>query len=321
MVTATAPGKAILLGEHAVVFGEPAIAVALDLTTKVSIEVAGERSHVNGRPLSHKAHSYLYEAVKLLWDQRGLDIKVESGLPSAAGLGSSAALTVAFVAALSGIRGDFSEEAVARRAYEVESSAQAGRASPTDTSTATHGGAILVDKERGGKLLWRISRGERSWFLHETPSPDLTLVIGYTGERGRTAEQVAKVASFVEHNALGRDVIKDIGRVTRQGRDALAGGDLKRLGALMNRNHDLLHILGVSTPRLDGLVEAARPHSFGAKLTGAGGGGCMIALTDRPERVAAAIQLRGGEPHIAKLRKTGVAIDTTGPPAAAEPTA
>ncbi|MBI4392638.1 MAG: mevalonate kinase [Euryarchaeota archaeon] len=308
MVTAKAPGKAILLGEHAVVFGEPAIAVALDLETTVTVDVGGERSQVNERPLNHKAHAYLYEAVKLLWDERGLDIKVESGLPSAGGLGSSAALTVAFVAALSKLRDDFSEEAVARRSYEVESAAQDGRASPTDTSTSTHGGAVLVSKDRGEKFLWRISRGERTWNLHETPCPDITLVVGYTGERGRTADQVAKVARFVEKNALGRDVIKDIGTVTRQGKSALADGDLKRLGALMNRDHDLLHILGVSTPRLDALVEAARPHSFGAKLTGAGGGGCMIALTEKPEETAAAILLRGGEPHIVKVNKAGVTV-------------
>ena len=309
---ASAPGKVILFGEHAVVYGEPAIAVALNLRTEVTIrEAPGERFHrVNGAPMNQHHHAYIKDAVEGLWKDGPLDVRTESHLPSASGLGSSAALSVATTGALLQLQGRFSEETVAREAYNAEVSAQKGRGSPTDTSTSTHGHAVLVDREKGPGFLWDIRRGERHWHLHHLEVPPLTLVVGYTGQRGRTADEVAKVGRFVKRGAFARDIMRDLGKLTRDARQLLEDREKMALGLCMDEAHNLLTVLGVSTGRLDELCEAAREHAYGAKLTGSGGGGSMIALTDRPEKCAEAIAKRGGMPTIVSLGGPGAAAAT-----------
>lgn len=303
---ASAPGKIILFGEHAVVYGEPAIAVALNLRTEVSIREGGDVHRVNGSPLNPHHHAYIKDAVDRLWKDGPLDIRTDSRIPSASGLGSSAALAVATVGALLELQGRFSPELVAREAYLAEVSAQRGRGSPTDTSTSTHGGAVLVASDKHANLLWDIQRGERRWCLHHLDIPPLTLVVGNTGMRGRTADEVAKVARFVKKGGFAKEVIRDLGNITREAIELLRDREKMALGVKMDEAHDLLTILGVSTPKLDALCHAAREHAYGAKLTGSGGGGSMIALTDRPEKCAAAIAKRGGYPTIVSLGGPGV---------------
>ena len=303
---ASAPGKVILLGEHAVVYGEPAIAVALSLRTEVTIREGADQHRVNGSPLSPYHHAYIKDALDALWKGDPLDVRTDSRIPSASGLGSSAALSVATVGAILQLQGRFSPELVAREAYNAEVSAQKGRGSPTDTSTSSHGAALLVDGQKREDLLWDIQRGERRWYLHHLDVPALTLVVGHTGVRGRTSEEVAKVARFVKRTGFAREVLRDIGRATRAAVPLLAANDKPGLGRKMDEAHNLLRILGVSHARLDELCEAARPHAYGAKLTGSGGGGSMIALTDQPDACAAAIQKRGGNAHVVKLGGGGV---------------
>jgi mevalonate kinase len=314
---ASAPGKAILFGEHSVVYGEPAIAVALHLRTEVTLREAGEAHRVNGAPLSSYQHAYIKDAVDALWKGGPLDIRTEARIPSASGLGSSAALSVATVGALLQMQGRFSTELVAREAYAAEVSAQKGRGSPTDTSTSSAGGAVLVDKEKGDGLLWDIARGERRWYLHRLDVPALTLVVGHTGVRGRTADEVAKVARFVKRTGFAKEVIRDLGVVTREAVTLLRANDKKALGARMDAAHNLLAILGVSHPRLDELCDAARRHAYGAKLTGSGGGGSMIALTDEPDKCAAAIEKRGGSALVVRLGAPGVHASSLDPGVAA----
>jgi mevalonate kinase len=307
LATASAPGKVILFGEHSVVYGEPAIAVAIDLRTEVTLRVRGDQHRVNGAPLAPHAHAHIREAIGALWkDGAPLDVSTASRIPSASGLGSSAALSVATVAALLQLRGDFEPERVAREAYAVEWSAQKGRGSPTDTTTVTHGEAVLVDRALHDDLLWEIRRGDRAWLLHHLDVPALTLVVGYTGVRGRTADEVAKVARFVRRTGFAREVIRDLGEVTRGALADLRAKDATALGERMDEAHNLLRILGVSHPRLDELCEAARRHAYGAKLTGSGGGGSMIALTDEPDACVAAIAKRGGVATKIQLHAPGV---------------
>jgi mevalonate kinase len=94
------------------------------------------------------------------------------------------------------------------------------------------------------------------------------------------------------------EIIVELGDISVEGVMRMWSGDIEGLGRLMKRDHDLLTMLGVSNRHLSRLVEAALPHSYGAKLTGAGGGGSMIALTDYPEKVAATIKAHGGTPFI-----------------------
>lgn len=311
MAEASAPGKAILLGEHAVVFGEPAIAVALDLRTRVRVEGRGTSITVNGEPLQDKLRlPHVHHALALAGEPWGpLDIRIESQVPASSGLGSSAALSAALLGALLQHKGMAPEpREVARLAFEVELGVQEGRASPTDTSTSVAGGGVLVDGAPGANLLWDLERGERRWYLHRLDAPRFTLVIGHSGQRGSTAVQVKHVADLARRDPAALRTVKELGDFARQGVGCLARRDVEGLGKLMDQAHAGLRRLGVSTAHLDELVEAARPHSYGAKLTGAGGGGSIIALTDAPHEVAQALKAKGCQPLIAAMTERGLEV-------------
>jgi len=101
--------------------------------------------------------------------------------------------------------------------------------------------------------------------------------------------------------------VREIGRITLDGLDALRRNDLVEAGHLMDRNHALLTQLGVGHPMLDRLADAARKTSYGAKLTGAGGGGSIVALSDRPQETVEAIRAAGGKAFVVRSDPTGVA--------------
>ena len=107
-----------------------------------------------------------------------------------------------------------------------------------------------------------------------------------------------------------REYITTIGEITTQGAAALSAGDMEQVGVLMNQNQIFLERLEVSSTPLRRLIRAAFPTSFGVKLSGAGGGGCMIALTDQPEQTAEAILSAGGSPYITSMSQTGVKLES-----------
>jgi mevalonate kinase len=313
----SAPGKVILFGEHAVVYGHPALAAATDQRTHVEVDCCGTEFTVNGFRIHDRFHSYLLTAVERVWGrQEPIRIQTEGGVPSASGTGSSAALTVACVGALHRLLGRSDLGAVAQDSFRVERLTQGG-GSPTDTSTATAGGGIAIsrsDEPPGvGERLWDVvwdQEGEerRSWTVERIEIPDLTVVVGNSGVKGRTDEQVAKVAHAAKKNAMVRDALKDIGRITRDAVPLLRQKDFVAVGALMDKAHRALHMVGVNHPAVESLVQAARatPGTLGAKLTGAGGGGSMFALTERPDAVAAAITAAGGTAYLVRLGGPGV---------------
>jgi mevalonate kinase len=292
MVGASAPGKLILFGEHAVVFGEPALSTAIDLRAEVFARPHGAWL-ADGMSLDEPRYRYVKAAAARAWTGTPLWFEIRSMIPIGSGLGSSAAVTVATLGVLEALQGRLEPEGVARLAFEVEHEVQ-GRASPIDTSTATAGGGILVRREPSGDHLWTIRRDTRSWSLHRCPLPDLTLVVGDTGIAADTGSLVAGVKARVDREPEAGAAVKEIGTIALDGLRALQRRDLVEAGRLMDRNHELLNGLGVSHPALEKLVTASRRRAFGAKLTGAGGGGSMIALTDRPEDVCRDIQAAGG---------------------------
>jgi mevalonate kinase len=314
VVRTSAPGKVILFGEHAVVYGEPAIALAISLRFRMSVEPReGGRGHhrIDGHRLHKVHHSYFKYALDHFWEGDGLDIGTDSQIPSSSGMGSSAALTASLVGAFKELSGDPIDdhrELIARQSFETEYGVQ-GRASPTDTSTATMGMGVLLAKEPLDGLLWHVEKGEAEWYIHSLRVPRLNIVAGFTGIKGNTGELVAKVRRFYDHSTFAREVVSDIGKLAMEGANALATGDVALLGELMDKNHQLLTILGVNHPKLQRLIDAARPLSYGAKLTGAGGGGCMIAITDEPDEVAKAITAAGGEAFVAEIGAEGLRTD------------
>ena len=208
-------------------------------------------------------------------------------------MGSSAAVTVAALGILHTSSHAAEPGLIASEAFDVEYRVQ-GRASPIDTSTSTHGHAVLVLATKGPGYLWRLQKGEREWFLHHCDMPPMTFVVGHTGVEAATGPLVENVRAFCERSAEARRMVTEIGKITLDGAKAMKGRDWSAVGSLMDRNHELLNALGVGHEKLDQLVAAARPLSYGAKLTGAGGGGSMIALTDKPDEVARAIEAAGG---------------------------
>ncbi|MBN1678567.1 MAG: mevalonate kinase [Candidatus Thermoplasmatota archaeon] len=304
MAKCSAPGKMILFGEHAVVFGKPALGLAIDLRISASVTASSEYT-VNERPMKKKHHAYISAALDEAWGGPPINVDTFSQIPSGSGLGSSAAVTVSSVAAMLSSKGRLSQEAVAKKAFSVELKVQ-GRASPTDTSTSTHGHGVLVSPDEGDGLLWRIEHEGSVWNIHHCEVPEFDFVVGYTGIHASTGPLVAKVKKLADRSAEARTAIDRIGEIVLEGAEALKARDKTGLGRLMNENQVLLNGLGVGHPSLDGLVNAVKPHSYGAKLTGAGGGGSMIALTDDVGSVAEAIRNSGGEPIIVKVGSEGV---------------
>ena len=303
-MAASAPGKLILFGEHAVVFGEPALSTAIDLRTEVFARPHGEWL-VDGGSLDEPKYRYVKAALRRNWAGGPLWLEIRSMIPTGAGLGSSAAVTVASLGAIQVLRDVFDPPSIAREAFEIEHEVQ-GRASPIDTSTATAGGGILVQPSEGKDQLWTIERDTRRWCLHRCPLPELTFVVGNTGITAATGPLVAGVKERVDASPEAASMVRQIGQITVEGLAALQRKDLVAAGRLMDRDHALLNALGVGHPLLDRLVNAARKHSYGAKLTGAGGGGSMVALTDEPDKVARDIREVGGKAFLVRSDPVGV---------------
>ena len=298
MVTSSAPGKVYLFGEHAVVYGEPAVPCAIERRARVTVESQdnGIRVHAgdltldgftveyddaSGRPdvdvsddLVDAGMGYINEAIAQARDAAGVedggfDITIESEIPLGAGLGSSAAVAVATIDAAARELGvTLDAEEIADRAYRVEHTVQDGEASRADTFCSAMGGAVRVEGDDRRTI----------------DAPDLPFVIGYDGGAGDTGALVAGVRRLREDYDFAADTVRAIGDIVRRGEEALVADDIEELGRLMNFNHGLLEALGVSSRSLDAMVWAARDGgALGAKLTGAGGGGCIVALDETPE--------------------------------------
>jgi len=306
--TASSPGKFILLGEHAVVYGKPAIALAIDrrFTCRVT---RSDSDYLNGLPLDPIRHPHIARILSCS-GVHNVAIETESEIPSSSGLGSSGALASALSAALRSLSGkDVDRRMIASEAFDAEYSAQ-GRASPIDTACCTFGKGVALNCPDGfGRGLMTAERDGRSWRINEVPVPRMTFVIGYTGIKAHTGPLVEKVRKYKEHNGFASDIIDEIGEITLMGMDAMRKNDVSSLGEIMTQDHKLLSILGVSCNELNKLVDASLRYSYGAKLTGSGGGGSMIALTDRPEKVCESIRLHGGIPFTVSTGADGVKIE------------
>jgi mevalonate kinase len=303
--TASAPGKVIVLGEHAVVYGKPAIALAIDRRIACTLSYACETT-LNGKPFDAEKHPYLSH---MLRNSPPVRIETESAIPPGSGLGSSAALSAAFIKALNAIGpNDMDDEKLAAEAFHAEYAVQ-GRASPLDTSASVHGMGVALNAGDAGRHLWDISLNGNAWSVCDIEIPEMTIVVGYTGLHAPTGPLVEKVRRYRSKCGFASDIVEEIGRITMDGADALKRGDLAKLGELMTDDHKLLSILGVSCNELNKLVNASMKYSYGAKLTGAGGGGSMIALTEMPEKVCEAISLHGGVPFVVKTGEPGARME------------
>jgi len=271
------PGKVILLGEHAVVYGHPALAVPL--TLGVTARGMPGPCTLTGLPeLTDAQRRMLETAFETVAEATGrppLRIAISSTLPVSMGLGSSAALAVAISRLLLGASGRPSSPArVLSLALRMEETFH-GTPSGVDHTVSAHGTPLLYRRPAPGKpgRVRRVRIGRRA-----------TLVLALVGPRRGTQETVAalrrRAARWPER--YGR-LFEQMGRLAVEGTAALEKGDLESLGDAMNVNHGLLAAAGVSSPALDTAVDSLRrAGALGAKLTGAGGdGGAVVALFQR----------------------------------------
>ncbi|MFB6224196.1 MAG: mevalonate kinase [Haloarcula sp.] len=304
MVTSSAPGKVYLFGEHAVVYGEPAVPCAIERRARVTATEIDEglRIHANdlqldgftveysgdgkNRPDVDVAESlveagmgYVNEAVAQARGAAdapgaGFEISVEGDIPLGAGLGSSAALVVAAIDAATRELGvELPAAEIADRAYQVEHEVQDGQASRADTFCSAMGGAVRVEGDDCRQL---------------TGIDNLPFIIGYDGGAGDTGALVSGVRDLRAKYDFAADTVETIGDIVREGEAVLGTNDYEALGELMDFNHGLLSALGVSSRSLDSMVWAARDAgAHGAKLTGAGGGGCIVALDETDDALTA----------------------------------
>lgn len=298
---ATAPGKSILFGEHAVVYGYPAIAVPITQVRAAAVvspspgkpsgavqvqapEIALD-SPLNDLPLDDA----IAKTIELTLAQLGIPtppaftLRISSTIPLAAGLGSGAAVSAAISRAVSAFLGHpLPDEAVNAIAFEVEK-IHHGTPSGIDNTVVTYARPVYFIKGQPIQT-----------FNVKTP---FTIVIGDTGIKVSTAVTVGDVRQGWQADPEKFEpLFEGCGQIAEKARTLIETGQPKALGALMDENQTLLEHIGVSSPELETLIDAARKAgALGAKLSGGGRGGNMIALVPpgQAEIVAEALRAAG----------------------------
>lgn len=272
-------GKLILFGEHSVVHGRPAIAATLDRGARAKIEpidTEQARLLIGGKPLDEtgdpelmtRAFEAICAALKVSPEHLLVDVTLD--LFPGAGLGSSAAWAVSIARALcEGLElPEDTRETLVEAATQASEQVFHGRPSGVDQSAAM------------GRGLFSFRRLNRGVAIEDLQAPPFELAICLAGPPSSTAKMVEGVAALGQRfPSIGQALHEAVGDVALAGAAALVEGDLAGAGELMNINHGLLSALGVSTDALDAACHLARAEgALGAKLTGAGGGGCVFAL-------------------------------------------
>lgn len=320
-IKVSAPGKLMLFGEHAVVYNRPCIVTTVDQRIRVLIElVFGDEIKIDAPEVGvagytkklgllgqhknlPKGVQFLETSIKNFFEKykvkSGLRIETKSEFSSEFGFGSSSAVTVAAFKGLSELfKIKMDNKKLFDLAHKTVLDVQ-GVGSGFDLAAAIWGGTVFF--VTGGKKVIPLKVKK------------LPLVVGYTGIKADTPTMVKKVAILRENNKKLVDSIFDqISLLTNKAKTLLLRGNFKKTGELMNLNQELLDALGVNTKELSNLIIAARETgAWGAKLSGAGGGDCMIAFIKEEKRkaVESAIQKAGGRVIKVRPNAEGVKIE------------
>jgi mevalonate kinase len=316
LATGSGYGKVILFGEHFVVYGLPAIASAVSDSTLAEVSLVKGGSHpgkagpgtyvlegqgwtlydsrpetpgykVEKAPEQKKSIELMLAFLKIDAARTPLKITLAGNLKAASGVGASAASCAAIARALSGLFNlGLSDAQVNEVAHEGEKGYH-GTPSGIDDTAATYGGLFLFKKGQPKNLVELIKTGK-----------PVEIVMGNTGLTASTTKIVDGVRQRREADPKKFErIFADAEKIVHDSKKALEAGDLKKVGALMDQNHRLLVEIGVSGEKLDQLVGIARKEgALGAKITGTGVGGYMVALTpgrELQERVAKAMEKAG----------------------------
>ncbi|MCX8173500.1 MAG: mevalonate kinase [Thermoplasmata archaeon] len=295
-------GKVIIFGEHFVVHGLPSIVCAIGMRTTATVsrirrknfsgfEVEDLRPETPGYKKEKEAQ--MYRSISLMCEYCGIDltrtpikITFAGDLVAASGIGASAAACTAFARAVNEeFNLGFNDEKINEVAYEGEKGYH-GTPSGVDNTASTFGGCLVFLK------------GPPPKFERVKMPTKVEIVMGNTGLTANTQKVVEEVKALMKTQPeKTKKIFEEADGLIREGRICLESCDYRRAGELMNRNHELLQELGVSCKELDLLVNIARENgAWGAKLTGTGRGGYMVALTpgkECQEKVARAIENAG----------------------------
>jgi mevalonate kinase len=318
-ITASAPGKLMLYGEHAVVYGSPCIVTAVDQRVRVSIEPNGEGEiHVCspnvgldeyhkklkrlGKDDVPKSMQFVEHLIKRFYEKyqikEGVRISTESDFSSQFGFGSSAAVVAALTKALSKyFDKEMDDKAIFEMAYQAVLDVQ-GVGSGFDVAASVYGGTIYY-----------VTPGT---IIETVYIEDLPMVVGYTGVKADTPTLIRQVAELKRNEKWVDSVFGDIADLVNRAKKYFVNQDFVQLGKLMNKNQKLLSTLNVSSVELDMLIKATKDAgAYGAKLSGAGGGDCMIALIDEKdrERIGKEIEQNGGVWMKVKTGAEGVRLE------------
>ncbi|GAB5490149.1 MAG: mevalonate kinase [Phototrophicaceae bacterium] len=290
----SASAKIILFGEHAVVYNKPAIAIPVNsLRAYAEVEAENTAFQIVARDLDNEIITFegdnpLSQIVRATLEVLNQDIpnirlSVRSNIPIASGLGSGAAISTAIVRELADYFAiTLSQETINDLVYEVEK-IHHGTPSGIDNTVIVYEQAMYFWRKN---LIEPIRSGA-----------DFRILIADTGKKSLTKHAVGDVRKLYESFPKATySTIDFIGRITEEAKSAMEGGDERVLGFLMRENHMLLQQLTVSSPELDNLVETAiKNGALGAKLSGGGRGGNMIALVndETAEKVAEALKSAG----------------------------
>ncbi len=278
---ASAPGKVILFGEHFVVYGIKSILCSINKRVTVTAEKTNERKiSINSgigklvlepnesiSEINSPLKPFYYLANKAIKDQNiGLKIQIESEIPLGAGLGSSSACCVAGAAAIFKLFGEISKEKILEIAIEAEKTIYQNT-SGADCTVSTYGGLMEYDKNNG--------------FRKIEDEPNFQLVIANSNIEHSTETMVSRVKEFENKNKekfhelsnLESNLVNDVLKLIKENK-------IKEIGEKINQNQKFLEEIGISNEQLETMIKIGQKTSYGAKITGSGGGGCIFALTN-----------------------------------------
>ncbi len=319
-ITVSAPGKLMLFGEHAVVYGRPCIVTTVGQRMKATVELTNDSMFhleapdvsVSGykKPMSELGQGDIPKGAKFVEIailnfakkhkiKGGIKISTKSEFNSQFGFGSSSASTVCVLKALSQLtRAKLSNKKIFDLSYKTVLDIQ-GKGSGFDVAAAIYGGTLYF--VIGGKVIQPLNL------------KSLPLIIGYSGIKADTVELMAEVSKKAEkYPKVIDDIYTNIGELVQEAKKALLKADFQTVGELMNFNQGYLSSLGVSSGKLEAMIHASRnAGAYGAKLSGAGVGDCMIAFasTKSIKAVEQAINKAGGQTIKIPANVEGVKIE------------
>jgi mevalonate kinase len=315
LIIASAPGKCILFGEHAVVYGYPAIAIALNIRSYCIIEETNKENTIQfnipdlGVDLNITQtkeinsqfpvqYQQFYQGMKTMSEKHGISFgklrfRLESELWIGSGLGSSASISIAFVQAIDKwFNLNLSAEEINAYGFIMEKRVH-GTPSGIDNTICNVGGAILIQKNTWKKL----------------NIPKFPILVTYSG----TSHQTESVIVTLQKNQYNLDkAFKKIKVIVEEGVHALKGREFEQLGELCNKNQEILTKLGLSTPNINQIITISKNNgAYGAKLTGAGVGGSVITLgkLKNLQKIQYLLQKRGYLSKICYMDFDGAKID------------